>query len=571
MPKTRGLTLRGRLILAFAVVLAMMLILTVVGIARVDFIDQTLTDISEDNAVKQRQAINMRGSVHDRAIAVRDLVLVDDRREHEQLVTLIRDLRADYVKAYDALDSGLSGAEATERERRLFSDIVDTTEEAKPLVASIIEETRRGNMASATHTLKQEAGPLYVRWLNEINAFIDYQEAESRALSNEVYEVAGSFQMLMIAMFVVSLLVAAVVIGLLLRYLNRSIGGEPEEMKAFVSAIAAGDLTVEAETRHPESVQGSVIVMRDRLRSIVGNIREGAGTINMASGEIATGNTDLSKRTEEQAANLEETAASMEEITSTVRQNADNARQADQLSNQATENAEKGGEVVNDVVRRMVDIRDGSRKMAEIINVIDGIAFQTNILALNAAVEAARAGEQGRGFAVVATEVRSLAQRSASAAKDIKVLIEESVDSITTGSELANKAGDSTKEIVASIRKVSDIIGEISAASDEQTTGIEEVNQAVSQMDQATQQNAALVEESAAAAESLQSQAEELEASVKLFKVSEGDQSATRQAAKLRTPSGAAARPEVRKTSARAEPRQPPKSVQENDDDWEEF
>jgi methyl-accepting chemotaxis protein len=560
------------LILAFAVVLAMMLTLTALAISRVNFIDRTLTEISEVNAVNLRHAINMRGSVHDRAIAIRDLVLVDDRREHEQLVTLIRDLKDNYVEAFQALDSGLASDGASAQEQRLFSDIAATTDEAQPLVASIVEETRRGNMASATLTLKQEAGPLFARWLGEINAFIDYQEADSQTRSEEVYEVAGGFLLFMVILFVVSLVVAGIVVWLLVRYLNRSIGGEPEEMKAFVSAIAAGDLTVEAETRYADSVQGSVIVMRDRLRGIVGNIREGVGTINTASGEIASGNTDLSQRTEQQAASLEETAASMEEITSTVRQNADNARQANQLASQASDNADKGGEVVDDVVRRMADIRDGSRKMAEIISVIDGIAFQTNILALNAAVEAARAGEQGRGFAVVATEVRSLAQRSASAAKDIKVLIEESVDSITTGSELADKAGDSMDEIVASIRKVRDIIGEISAASDEQSAGIEEVNQAVSQMDQVTQQNAALVEESAAAAESLQSQAEELDASVGRFRLVGVDETGPRHAAAPRSAAARPApRPQGRKTPASTEPKQPPKSTQENDDDWEEF
>ncbi len=579
MPRTRGITLRSRLILAFAVVLAMMLILTVMGIFRVNFIDRTLTEIADVNAVLQRHAIDMRGSVHDRAIAIRDLVLVEDQREHDQLVSLIEDLEGNYENAFQALDQRLAGDQATDRERQLFGRIAATTEQAAPLVASIIEESRRGNMVSATLTLKQEAASLFTRWLDEINAFIDFQQQQNEVLTPQAREAASGFQMLMVILFVVSLVVSAVVIWLLIRYLNRSIGGEPDEMKEFVSAIADGDLTVKAETRYPDSVQGSVILMRDRLREIVSNIREGVDTINTASGEIATGNTDLSQRTEEQASSLEQSAASMEELTSTVRQNADNARHANSLAGTASQNADRGGDVVDDVVRRMSEIKEGSRKMSEIISVIDGIAFQTNILALNAAVEAARAGEQGRGFAVVATEVRSLAQRSASAAKDIKSLIESSVDSINEGSELADKAGNSMDEIVASIKKVTDIIGEISAASDEQSAGIEQINQAISQMDQVTQQNAALVEESAAAAESLQSQAEELETSVGRFRLSD--------TAQVRKPARSAAAPQrsaqsaagtrnfpdsgQSKSSKTESQRQPALANAEKDDDWEEF
>ncbi|MDX1635155.1 MAG: methyl-accepting chemotaxis protein [Marinobacter sp.] len=579
MPRTSGITLRSRLILAFGVVLAMMLLLTVMGVFRVNFIDRTLTEISEVNAVKQRHAINMRGSVHDRAIAVRDLVLVDGAREHDQLVDLIRELEAAYEEAFQALESTESKTTATQRERELFSRIAATTEEAEPLVESIIEDTRRGNMASATLTLKQEAAPLYVRWLGEINDFIDFQEQQSQVLSDQVQEVSSGFMMFMVILFAVSLIVAAVVIWLLVRFLNRSIGGEPDEMKAFVSAIADGDLTAKAETRYPDSVQGSVILMRDRLREIVSNIRDGVDTINTASGEIATGNTDLSQRTEEQASSLEESAASMEELTSTVRQNADNARHANSLAGTASQNADRGGDVVDDVVKRMSEIKEGSRKMAEIISVIDGIAFQTNILALNAAVEAARAGEQGRGFAVVATEVRSLAQRSASAAKDIKSLIESSVDSINEGSELADKAGSAMDEIVTSIKKVTDIIGEISAASDEQSAGIEQINQAISQMDQVTQQNAALVEESAAAAESLQSQAEELETSVGRFRLSDTApvRSAARAAAVPQRPARPAAGDRKKTdtgtttTASARTGKQTATATTENDDDWEEF
>lgn len=263
--------------------------------------------------------------------------------------------------------------------------------------------------------------------------------------------------------------------------------------------------------------------MNDNLVKIVADVRGGTETIASASSQIASGNLDLSSRTEEQASSLEETASSMEELTSTVKQNADNARQANQLAVQASEVAEKGGAVVNDVVDTMHSINESSKRIVDIISVIDGIAFQTNILALNAAVEAARAGDQGRGFAVVASEVRNLAQRSAAAAKEIKSLIDSSVEKVETGSKLVGEAGTTMVDIVASVKRVTDIMGEITAASNEQTVGIEQINQAITQMDEVTQQNAALVEEAAAASQSMQDQAGRLTSLVSVFKLSAAD------------------------------------------------
>jgi methyl-accepting chemotaxis protein len=262
--------------------------------------------------------------------------------------------------------------------------------------------------------------------------------------------------------------------------------------------------------------------MQDQLTDVVVRIKTSSDAIATASGQIAAGNQDLSSRTEEQASSLEETAASMEELTSTVKQNADNARQANQLALSASEVAVKGGNVVGQVVDTMASINASSKKIVDIIGVIDGIAFQTNILALNAAVEAARAGEQGRGFAVVAAEVRSLAQRSGAAAKEIKGLIDDSVGKVDVGSALVGEAGKTMAEIVGSVKRVTDIIGEITAASQEQSTGIEQVNQAIAQMDQVTQQNAALVEEAAAAAQSMQEQAANLVEAVSVFRLEAG-------------------------------------------------
>jgi len=290
----------------------------------------------------------------------------------------------------------------------------------------------------------------------------------------------------------------------------------------IAETVAAGDLSsdiVAGGKDETGQLLTALKTMNDNLLNIVSQVRVGTDTISTASSEIASGNLDLSGRTEQQAGSLEETASAMEELTSTVKQNADNARQANQLAVSASEVAQQGGAVVSEVVDTMGSINESSRKIVDIISVIDGIAFQTNILALNAAVEAARAGEQGRGFAVVASEVRSLAQRSSAAAKEIKTLIDDSVSKVDVGSKLVQQAGETMNEVVASVKRVTDIVGEISSASQEQSAGINQVGQAITQMDESTQQNAALVEQAAAAAQSLQDQAGRLAQVVSVFKL----------------------------------------------------
>ncbi|MFT3668541.1 MAG: methyl-accepting chemotaxis protein [Pseudoxanthomonas sp.] len=345
--------------------------------------------------------------------------------------------------------------------------------------------------------------------------------------------------------------------------------GNLAEVSKLLQAIARGDLTARMEG----DFHGVFATMRDdanatvgQLTEIVGGIQMASLSINTAAGEIAAGNNDLSRRTEQQAANLEETAASMEELTSTVRQNAESARQANQLAIGAASVASQGGDVVGKVVSTMTDIEQSSKKIAEIISVIDGIAFQTNILALNAAVEAARAGEQGRGFAVVASEVRTLAQRSAAAAKEIKGLIETSVDKVADGSALVNQAGTTMSEIVASVQRVTDIMAEISAASQEQSAGIEQVNQTITQMDEATQQNAALVEEATAAARSMEEQAQALTASVSVFKLQATVSAPVRRV----TAEAAAPKPAAPKAVARKPVARKPEPAFA-DGDWQEF
>ena len=338
--------------------------------------------------------------------------------------------------------------------------------------------------------------------------------------SNEYKAAHQAYQELLTvsnSMIVLGLILAVIAGLLLIRAIIRPLN----EAVAIANAVASGDLTTRIEvnsTNETGRLLQALKTMNDNLLDLVGKVRNSTESIATASSEIASGNSDLSHRTEEQASSLEETASSMEELTSTVKQNADNARQANQLAVGASEVAMKGGAVVGQVVQTMSSINDSSKKVVEIISVIDGIAFQTNILALNAAVEAARAGEQGRGFAVVATEVRTLAQRSAAAAKEIKELINDSVTKVDEGTKLVDEAGSTMDEIVTAVKRVTDIMSEISAASQEQSSGIEQINQAVTQMDEVTQQNAALVEEASAAAESMKEQSKVLTQAVSVFK-----------------------------------------------------
>ncbi|MES2263346.1 MAG: methyl-accepting chemotaxis protein [Pseudomonadota bacterium] len=407
---------------------------------------------------------------------------------------------------------------------------------------------------------------------------IDAQFAVNQAASKQLETMLASkiddlraTRAIMIATMLGLILLA----GLIARLIARSVSRPLSDAIGISRRIAQGDLTAHFNLdgrSETAQLMRALKEMNDSLVVIVGSVRGSIDTIGHASNDIASGNADLSSRTESQASSLEQTAASMEQITSTVRQSADNARQADELVNNASSVASKGGQVVAQVVRTMGAINDSSRKIVDIIGVIDGIAFQTNILALNAAVEAARAGEQGRGFAVVAAEVRNLAQRSAGAAKEIKELIGDSVDKVDAGSKLVDEAGQTMDLIVTSIKQVADIMGEITAATQEQSNGIEEVNQAITQMDEMTQQNAALVEQAAAAAESMQEQAHKLAEAVSIFKLSHDEQS-RRPAPPVRpaAPAVAAPRPvPVRAVTAR--PATPKKlAAAAPGDDWEEF
>ena len=376
-----------------------------------------------------------------------------------------------------------------------------------------------GREAEAQALFKDSFTPLNDRFVAKQLEFLAAQREAMNGMAAEIN--ARYHQSLAIIITLGAVLMA---LGLTIAWMiARGITRPLSHALALAEKVAAGDLSAaDAPTiGRDETAQlmRALQAMRERLATIVGEVRTGSHSIATASVEIASGNLDLSSRTEEQASALQQTAASMEQLTSAVRQNADNARQANQLAVSTSELAERGGVVVGEVVDTMGAIDVSSRKVVDIIGVIDGIAFQTNILALNAAVEAARAGEQGRGFAVVASEVRALAQRSAAAAKEIKGLIDDSVQNVGAGNRLVDEAGATIREVVAGVRRVSDLVGEISAASQEQTGGIQQVNQAITHMDQATQQNAALVEESAAATQSMQAQAAQLTQAVNVFRL----------------------------------------------------
>ncbi|MBV6857391.1 MCP four helix bundle domain-containing protein [Xanthomonas campestris pv. zingibericola] len=693
-----NLRIGQRLALGFLAIIVLMVILTVVGIQRVRSIDQQLTAINEVNSVKQRYAINFRGSVHDRAIALRDVVLMDDPAERHAAEQSIDKLAADYARAAQPLDDMIASS-TDAKEKDILQQIKSIEERTLPLIAQVRAFRDAADKAQAEQHLLQQARPAFIAWLASINAFIDLQEAKNRQAARQAVATARGFAMLMVMSTVVALLLGAAIAFLLTRsvvlplrqslrlaqrindgdlrsqdaatgndesgqllramqqmqrrlqeviWAQRSMAarhdageisyrtdpqGFPGEygdmvqdtnalvhahvqtqlrMTQVMGSYAIGDLTQDIEqypgeksaitatmqqvkrnlqainaqiqeltqaacagdfalrgkaetfehdfrlmvenlntmmatsdtnlasfsgllraiadgdltVRMSGNFHGVFASMRDdanstvhRLTDIVTRIQTTSNSISFAAEDIASGNQQLAQRSEQQAASLEETAASMEELTSTVKQNAEHATRANQLARGAAAIASEGRDAVGQVIEQMSGIEASSRRIADIISVIDGIAFQTNILALNAAVEAARAGEQGRGFAVVASEVRTLSHRSSDAAKEIKRLIDDSVQRVADGSTLVHTAGTTMGEIVTSVQHVTDIMAHISAASQEQAGGIEQVNHTIAQMDETTQHNVRLVEAASTAAHALEQHSAQLTRAVEVFKV----------------------------------------------------
>ncbi|MGF6779339.1 methyl-accepting chemotaxis protein [Paraburkholderia sp. GAS334] len=451
----------------------------------------------------------------------------------------------DYERAAAEYEKRINAPE----EKAAFSDIQTLMSQYLQIDQQVRTLGGQDKLAEALELTRGRALELRYGIDKDVKTIVDFDSNEAKREGAAADKAYSRSVVLVIGLIVVSAAAALILAVTIARGVARQLGAEPRVAAALASEIAAGNLRTDVRLRPDDrsSLMFSLGVMKDQLTTIVRGIQTSSGSISVAASEIAQGNADLSQRTEEQAASLEETASSMEELTSTVRHNADNARQATTLANTASDNARRGGEVVGRVVETMQEISGSSARMSEIIGVIEGIAFQTNILALNAAVEAARAGEQGRGFAVVAGEVRTLAQRSATAAKEIKDLISESLHRVDAGTKLVEEAGSTIGEIVESVKRVTDIVGEISSASDEQSSGIEQVNTAVSQMDHVTQQNAALVEEASAAAQSLAQQSQELRDAVAVFKVGDTGPSASRLIAPPSEPHRSA--PAVRKLS----------------------
>ncbi|KQO26959.1 hypothetical protein ASF11_04685 [Acidovorax sp. Leaf76] len=596
MSRLSDLSVAKRLALGFSLVLLLLIGAIALSISRLNAVaDATLEMVQ--NPIKTERLVsdwsrNLRTGITRTAAVARssDPALADFFAEDSKASSKSSGELQKAVEALMFLDS----------EKKLFAEIGTLRTIYLKNRDDIFALKKEGKVDEANAMLVKQFMPEAANYAAKMDELLNNQREQVDALGRAVEENRQTSRQLLIALGVLSVAVAALFSWVLSRSVTVPLG----QASDLARRVAAGDLTATVPQHGKDEVGAlmeSLALMQANLASVVNNVRHGAESVSNASSEIAQGNTDLSSRTEHQASALQQTAASMEQLNSAVRNNADNARQANQLAMTASSVAAQGGAVVGDVVETMKGINDASRKISDIIAVIDGIAFQTNILALNAAVEAARAGEQGRGFAVVASEVRSLAGRSAEAAKEIKNLIHASVERVEHGTALVDKAGETMSEVVSSIRRVTDIMGEISAASGEQSAGVAQVGEAVTSMDQATQQNAALVEEMAAAASSLRNQAHDLVQVVAVFKLS-GDQSRPAmapakapapqarpaparpaavaqapakplaKAAIARAPSPAAARPAAPALAQPAAPRPDPRSAPKGgDDDWESF
>ena len=508
------LNIGARLSLAFGLVLVLLILTLALSLNALREMQARTARIIDDHNVKVSAANTATSAIRDVAAYASNIAMLDDDAAMEVERRKLSEVRGKYGAAKALLTRLIDDDQGKELLAKLNASLAV----AVPLNNQMIEMRLQHKNAEAIAFLMNKASPALRDTIVALDAIVSYETETTRRVADEAREDYLRTRNLLFALGAIAIILCAMIAW----RITRSIKIPLTRALSVAEAVAAGDVSTKILSVAADEtgrLLSALKKMNDNLNRIVGRVRSGAETIATASAEIAAGNRSLSDRTEQQAASLEETASSMEELTATVRQNADNARQANQLAAAASEVAVKGGDVVSQVVATMASINDSSRKVVDIIAVIDGIAFQTNILALNAAVEAARAGEQGRGFAVVASEVRALAQRSAGAAREIKTLIDDSVEKVGSGTKLVDSAGETMQEVVASVGKVRDIIEEIASASAEQTAGIEQIHQAVTQMDQTTQQNAALVEQASAASEALRDQAVQLTNAVSIFKL----------------------------------------------------
>ncbi|PZP27916.1 MAG: methyl-accepting chemotaxis protein [Roseateles depolymerans] len=506
-----------KIFVAFGVVVALLIVAVATGLGMLHALYDEAELLAQDRSPKLQHAADWRVSLLKSARHLGNLLVLEEpARIAEEVAGLEKqhELRGEaihYLDQHVVTPQGRASLKALEGDRQHY-------------LASerqLVKLVQAGDIAAARLLMQKETSPAELAYLQRIEEFAATQKklVEDQAVSADRTYLRG--RTILWGLAAAAVLAALMAGAWLVRSVLRQLGGDPREAVATARRIADGDMSQDVQVP-PGDDTSLLAAMRDmqlKLRQLVAQVRGGVDSVLTASSQIAAGNQDLSSRTEMQASNLQQTASALEQLTSTVRQSADHAQQANQLAAAASEAAGRGGEVVGQVVSTMREISDSSRRIVDIIGVIDGIAFQTNILALNAAVEAARAGEQGRGFAVVASEVRTLAQRSATAAKEIKALIGGSADRVELGGRQVAEAGEAMEQIVQQVRKVSDLIGEIAHATTEQSQGLVTVNESVTQVDHATQQNAALVEESAAAAASLATQAQQLSGAVAVFRV----------------------------------------------------
>jgi methyl-accepting chemotaxis protein len=515
-----GMTVRVRLALGFSLVIALLVVSMATGVRQLQVLGSSIDEFAQSRVPKLSLSGKIVETLLQSARQMRNVLLLDSESE---VASELADVTRHSGEVHDLLAQvGKLVKEGTER--GLFREIEAARTAYDPLEAQFVATAKKGDYPTAKDQMTGTLRKVQDRYISAVTSLIEYQMASGDAEARAAQESQARARNLLLVLAALGVVIAATAATLITKSLLRSLGGEPAYAARIAGLIAEGDLTVAVETKHGDrgSLLASIARMRDSLSASVSDIRSAAEVVGTASEQLAKGNANLSSRTEEQASALGETAASMEELTGTVKQNAQNAVEARALADGASQVAERGGKAMKELIAAMDGIAESSRRIAEIIGVIDTIAFQTNILALNAAVEAARAGEQGRGFAVVASEVRSLAHRSAEAAKEIKGLIAESRQRVRDGVKSVEGTGATIEELIESSRRVGKLIAEISEASGEQLTGIQQVDRAITQMDANTQQNAAIVEEAAAAAEHMASQAEVLVAAVSRFRTGDG-------------------------------------------------
>ena len=533
-PQPKGIG--ARLALCFGVLGVLLLLLALISISRIDALTARMTSVLEQRLPQLTLLQQLSGDVGGLAKAATDALAAETPAAAAAHLARIQEGRGTVGQRIGELQQSFE--QQGDAGRKAAEDISGVSGDAVSALVQFSRILKAGERETATTVMRESLQPKLATLATAITNYQARQYRELDGLKQGLRDLATDTRRLLLGTVALGALIAA----LFAWRLGRSITHPLQDAVAALRQVEAGDLSIEVATTRSDEVgqlQRALANTTAGLRRVVQQVRVSADSVATASQQIASGNQDLSERTEQQASALQQTAASMDQLSSMVKQNADNAKQANQLALGASTVAIQGGQVVGEVVDTMKGINDSSKKIADIIGVIDAIAFQTNILALNAAVEAARAGEQGRGFAVVASEVRSLAGRSAGAAKEIKELINASVERVAKGSALVGQAGRTMQEVVASIKRVTDIMGEISAASQEQSTGVAQVGEAITRMDQATQQNAALVEESAAAADSLKVQAQQLVQAVAVFKLAQVQ--STQMALTAATPSDASA------------------------------